>query len=137
MNYGVRPINIVSTYPWKFQSPQTKILITTLSYGAVKEPRYSNELVSEKLFNTPSLLDYVSLPCPSPRKPLSNHGEKVRENILLSTAEPAAVSAVGAVAPVAAMAASKTDSNKKKIDSKDIAQRRAELQKKAVKLVKK
>ena len=115
----------------------TKTLITTLSYGAVKEPQYSIELVSEKLINTPSLSDSVSLLCPSPRKPLSNHGEEVRENDLLSTAEPAAVSAVGALASVAATAVSKTDSNKKKIDSKDIAQRRAELQKKAVKLVKK
>ena len=97
LSYGVRPINIVSTYPRKFKSTQTKIFITTLSYGSVREPRYSNELVSDNLFNTPSLSDSVSLLCPSPCKPLSNHGEKVRENVLLSTAEPAAVSTVGAV----------------------------------------
>lgn len=104
--------------------------------GAAKKPRISQDLVSAELFTTPFNPDSVSLLAPLPRKPLFNRGE---ENVTLATAEPAAtvVASVAAVTASVSAVGLKSDGNKKKNDSKEFALQRAELQKKALKMVNK
>ena len=100
--------------------------------GAAKKPRISQDLVSAELFTTPFNPDSVSLLAPLPRKPLFNRGE---ENVTLATAEP--VASVAAVTASVSAVGLKSDGNKKKNDSKEFALQRAELQKKALKMVNK
>lgn len=109
--------------------------IEGLEEGSAKEPRISADLISENLFNTS--VDSVSLLGPFPRKPLFNRGEEKKDNLSLSAVESPADVAVASVASAAAATASRFDGIKKKNVSKDIVQQRMELQKKAVKVIKK